>query len=368
MVRQPPQRGNGGPLVHLNGVTAVPSSTDVWAVGGYFPTSHFGEQPLLVQCAGNSCIIVSGPDAGPGLNELSGVAAVSDNNIWAVGVSYANASPTSTGPGQPLVDYYNGSWHIGSSSPLGPRGGILYGVAANPAGDVWAVGGYFPTSAQLEQPLLEHCAGSSCTMVSLLNQGLGDRTLYGVAENSAGRAWAVGKAYDSSISRYETLIEYYDGSTWKVVSSQNTGMGDNVLYGVATDPSSTDVWAVGIYAPTPGGTRQSLIEGNHKGWGIVTSQNFGTGQNLFVGVAVASDDSKAWAVGAWNPSPTSPEKTNAALWDGHTWIGATFPNQGSYDNALSSIAVVSATNQWAVGDYASTSGVSPTQSLVMEYS
>jgi hypothetical protein len=67
----------------LLGMTAI-SATDVWAVGDY--TNSLGyEQTLTEHWDGTSWSVVSSPNVGTGYNYLEGVAAVSANNVWAVG-------------------------------------------------------------------------------------------------------------------------------------------------------------------------------------------------------------------------------------------------------------------------------------------
>src|SRR5207249_767545 len=92
----------------------------------------------------------------------------------------------------------------------------------------------------------------------------------GVATISANDVWAVG-SYDDASSPEQTLVERWNGSSWEVVSSPNTGSASNHLYGVAA-VSANDVWAVGYY--DNGTTRQTLIEHwDGSSWSIVPSPN-----------------------------------------------------------------------------------------------
>jgi hypothetical protein len=342
-------------------------------VGSYFPTSKSSGQTLVEHYAGGSWSIVPSQNLGFGGSFLNGVAVVSATDVWAVGVSYPYSSPTGSGPGQALVERCTATGCTIVPSPdLGPGGGTLNGVAADPAGDVWAVGvSYAPYSTNPGQTLIERCTATSCTRVVSLNQGSGANVLYGVAENSAGHVWAVGKVYSTALTRTQTLVEYFDGSIWKVVPSSNQGSGDNVLYGVTAVSSSSDVWAVGTYAPTAGGIDQTIIERDQGSWSPVPSQNYGSGRNEFAGVAAATA-SDVWVVGWWDVTSTSPSKTNAAVWDGQTWTGVTLPNQGTGENVLYSVTAVSASDLWAVGTYSTPptpgSTLGDTQSLMMHYS
>src|SRR5204862_547524 len=87
---------------------------------------------------------------------LSGVAAVSANDIWAVGGS--------------LIEHWDGSnWSVVPSPSPSAGYSNLYGVAAVSANDVWAVGssGYDPF-----QTLTEHWNGRSWSVVPSPNPGI----------------------------------------------------------------------------------------------------------------------------------------------------------------------------------------------------
>lgn len=108
----------------LSGVAAV-SATDIWAVGG--KASAFVEH-----WNGTSWSIVSTPS--PDSMSLSGVTVLGPNDVWAVG------NGNTTGSGASLTERWNGtSWSI-VPSPNGPVGGALAGVASLPNGMLWAVG------------------------------------------------------------------------------------------------------------------------------------------------------------------------------------------------------------------------------------
>ena len=86
---------------------------------------------------GTAWSVVPSPSPGTDGNYLNGVAAVSANDVWAVGY-YASVA------GMPDADraLERHSWVSGPPSPNPGTGtnGILNGVAAVSANDVWAVG------------------------------------------------------------------------------------------------------------------------------------------------------------------------------------------------------------------------------------
>jgi len=75
------------------------------------------------------------------------------------------------------------------------------------------------------------------------NAGTGDNNLHGITAVSARDAWAVGEAFVGVNT--ETLVEHWNGKSWKVASSPNEDTGDELkaVYAV----SATNVWAAGSY-------------------------------------------------------------------------------------------------------------------------
>src|SRR5207248_501878 len=106
---------------------------------------------------------------------------------------------------------------------------------------------------------------------------------------------------------------------WRVVTSPNFGSGNNRLYGVAAI-SPTDIWAVGRAANGTG--EQTLTEhwdGN--AWSIVPSPNATSGFNYLQGVS-ASSSGDVWAVGfacdgdCFAGGPNSGSQSLILHWDG----------------------------------------------------
>src|ERR1022692_3829593 len=123
--------GNFDAASGLKGAAAI-SSTDAWAVGtGYHPQHGNSNQALTEHWDGRRWKVV--PSANSNMVEsLSGVAAVSTNDVWAVGVQYYG------GPFESLIEHWNGArWTI-VPSPNPSSGVFLSGVAAVSASDVWA--------------------------------------------------------------------------------------------------------------------------------------------------------------------------------------------------------------------------------------
>jgi hypothetical protein len=107
--------------------------------------------------------------------------------------------------------------------------------------------------------------------------------LDGVTAVSANDVWAVG---DSSLANgaFQTLIEHWNGHTWKVVKSPNVPSEDNELLAVAA-VSTNDVWAVRD-SHTTSGAFQTLTQhwDGHK-WSVNPSPNPGAQFNQLFCVA-----------------------------------------------------------------------------------
>src|SRR5437868_6178538 len=175
---------------------AVVTANDMWLVGNNYNCSGGGcPHTLAEHWDGTSWSLVPTPELGTGDNILYGVAAVSANDVWAVG---QNCNQT-------LVEHWNGtSWSVVPSPNPGTGQNFLYGVAAVSATDVWAVGYY---SGRTGGTLTEHWDGTSWSVVSTPNVGT---QLKDVAAVSANDVWAVGySGYPSNL----TLIEHWDGTS-----------------------------------------------------------------------------------------------------------------------------------------------------------
>src|SRR6185312_5959056 len=101
--------------------------------------------------------------------------------------------------------------------------------------------------------------------------------LRGVHAVTADDAWAVGGFYDGTRSR--TLIEHWNGSSWRVTQSPSPGQGtDDFLDGV-TATSHTDAWAVGQALGTTDATHSQtvILHWNGSAWTRMKSLNPGTG-------------------------------------------------------------------------------------------
>ncbi len=274
----------------LLGVAAT-SATNAWAVGVFF-TGDLG-QTLIEHWNGTTWEVQPSPNVGSRRNVLNGVAATSATNAWAVGAFNYNGSPRQT-----LIEHWDGTaWSVQPSPNPGSYSSTLSGVAATSATDAWAVGHSFNGFGTTDQTLIEHWDGTVWTVQPSPNVPHTNNDLNGVAATSGTHAWAVGDyfadtAHGLHVSR--TLVEHWNGTAWTVQPSPNVGRIENALFGVAAT-SGTNAWAVGY--SFNGGPPLTLIEHwNGTAWVVQPSPNVGNNTNALFGVA-ATSGTDAWAVG-----------------------------------------------------------------------
>jgi hypothetical protein len=334
---QPPNPGGPSNENNLGGV-AVLSSCNAWAVGRYDNGTAF--QTLIEHWNGSSWTQAASPNPGgpSNDNELTGVAATSSTNAWAVGSSPDNGGKT-------LIEHWNGTaWQqVASPNPGSPSSNYLFGVAATSSTNAWAVGSYNNLHGA-QATLIEHWNGTAWRQVASPNPGGVIDELVGVAATSATNAWAVGHSLDGTAWR--TLIEHWNGTAWRQEASPSPGSPAHVqsLDGV-TATSARNAWAVGRYRK--GTTTKTLIEHwNGTAWRQEASLS-PSGRSSLGGVA-ATSSSNAWAVGSSNGGG----KTLIEHWNGRGWAQVPSPNPGGvHGSFLLGVAATSATNIWAVGSY-----------------
>jgi hypothetical protein len=215
----------------LRGVVAV-TSNDVWAVG--YSNTYGTPQTLTLHWDGSTWRVIPSPVVQGG-SAFEAVAAASSTDIWAVGYRAGGLPefPTTTGT---MVAHWNGStWTEVPSPNIGHRHNELDAVAAISSNDVWAVG----TSRNIGddfQTLTQHWDGSSWTIVPSPNPSEGENQLSAVAGVAANDVWATGSGWDGITGI--PLFFHWTGSAWSQVSSPGGGGGGLITL------ASNDAWAV----------------------------------------------------------------------------------------------------------------------------
>ncbi|MGD1033705.1 MAG: hypothetical protein ABR977_04660 [Candidatus Dormibacteria bacterium] len=298
----PVPSGDAAASTDLSGVAAI-SPADVWAVGSTSPAGK-DQQTLAERWDGSSWAIVPAPDpasaASLGGDQLIAVAGVSPDDVWAVGYIGAMAPPvlgaSFTPAAQTLTEHWNGtSWSIVDAPDVAARDGI----------EPWDV-------------------------------------LTSVAAISSDDVWATGVSEwpltfdDEGQVAAQPLVEHWNGKYWAIVSvpdpepappdwalasggvppSATATVASVALLGV-TGSSPADVWLVGGYEPDMGvqnyqpGPWETLTEHwNGTAWSVVQAPDATLPEPLSDGSKAADDLLTAaaetpagnlWAVGGALP-------------------------------------------------------------------
>src|SRR6266567_1841544 len=237
---------------------------------------------------------------------LSGVAAISANNVWAVGRFTSDSNPS---PRALALQWDGTHWQVGALPNPGTTEDALTAVTAVAANDIWAVGHMQPGSSGIQNAsLVEHWDGSQWLVVSSPNVGSRDNLLSGVAADSASSAWAVGTA-DGDVGPTTTFILHWNGSQWAVTPSPSPGSSINAL-AAPVALSATNAWAVGYFQQANRSQRTLTEHWNGKNWKVVNSPNIGTDNNDLNALAFIAGTNQVWTVGEHFSSDTG---TSASL-------------------------------------------------------
>ena len=337
-----------GALLAVFSLAATPPVETTHANTSVSQPTASESMPLVSGTQSNDWSIVSSPNtSATEHNALRGVTCVSASECWAVGYYLAeNAAQT-------LIERWDGtSWAIVSSPNTSTtQSNFLLGVTCASASECWAVGYYYNDNV-ISQTLIERWDGTSWTIVSSPNTSATDyNSLSGVTCVSASECWAVGYYFTSDNFVDQTLIERWDGTSWSIVSSPNTSTTEaNVVLGV-TCVSASECWAVGYYYGLDDLIDQTLIERwDGTSWTIVNSPNTNTQSNVLLGVTCGSA-SECWAVGNY-AFTGSVLQTLIERWNGTSWAIVSSPNtSATQSNLLYSVTCGPASDCWAVGYY-----------------
>lgn len=298
--------------------------------------------------------VVSSPNAGTVNDQLMSVAAISKNDVWAVGYYYEGSSVRA------LIEHWNGtSWSV-VPSPYVSGQETLYGVTAIASNNVWAVG-YSNVNT-----LILHWDGISWSVVPSPNPGLYANSLFEVRAVNANDVWAVGNKTDCQTCPVHTLTEHWDGTSWSVVPSPNVGVLTNSLTGIAAI-SSNNVWAGGQYSHCDAPCLKSTLtmRWNGTAWTVVPSPSVGAGSNYINRMSAVPSVSavpKVWAVGFYYDGGeyAGNERTLALYWNGSVWSIVPTPNSSFGGSGFGGVVAISPQNAWAVGGTSSTGNASKT--------
>jgi hypothetical protein len=334
----------------LNGVSAL-SPTEAWAVGSFkVPGYDGGLAALALHGNGTTWTAVPASDTRRFDEVLTAVDEISAGDVWAVGYRKRTGAKS---PVTPLALHWDGAaWTEVSPPPTSDTRASLTGVAAVSPSDVWAVGRTGTTV------LIEHWDGRAWSaVVAPLPGGATSASLAGVSATGPADVWAVGTAGFADGSG-RTLVEHWDGRAWWVVTSadaapQRPGARPADHLDAVTALGPADVWAVGGTIDTVSGSglddRTVTQHWDGTRWTLVPSPS-PFGHNLLKAVA-AGAGGEVWAFGdGWTDAATTvPVATQVILrWDGRAWARAASANVGATDNLLNGAAAAPGI-VWAVG-------------------
>jgi hypothetical protein len=192
------------------------SADDVWVAGWYSPKqpgTHL--VPISEHWDGASWTTEAPPGPDPHQNYLWDIDTSPSGQAWTVGQYGGDGgggflADPSIQDVRTLADQWDGaSWIQSQTINPSPQSSTLQGVAAVADDDVWAVG-----SQEINiNPLIEHWDGSAWSVVD--SPKLDDGRLTAVDATSATDIWAVGEY--NGIDDGLTLVLHWDGTAWTKV-------------------------------------------------------------------------------------------------------------------------------------------------------
>jgi hypothetical protein len=295
----------------------VLSSSNVWAVGT--TGGDYSARPAIWHWDGIAWEAVTQPAVGAG-GQLSGIAAASPTDIWAVGDFDSKI----------LIEHFDGTaW---SEVPIPDAYGNLQDVAVAAPNDVWAVG------IASRGSFVVHWNGLVWTIVPVTDPPSSiSAGLISVLALSSNDVWAAGYWMDATVGH--SLTQHWDGTAWTVVSTPESRMKNDALYGLAAS-SSSDIWAVGF-----AGSRGLVLHWEGNKWTRVSVPNPGVQSNWLRDVAVSAPHD-VWAVGSYTDDT---DHTMVLHWDGRSWRLTSSTTEWYGAAFLEAVDVLTPSEVWAVG-------------------
>jgi hypothetical protein len=322
----------------LEGVAAN-SPADVWAVGGY--GSLDGQGTLAEHFDGAAWRRVPTPNMTEDQNAFHAVSAVSATDVWAVG-SWGRPLGDST-EFQPLIEHWDGhAWRIVDGATNGSQGNLT-GVAAISADDVWAVGDSYSIRSG-NGLLFEHWDGTSWTSVAAPTQNIVSDPGYRVSAVGPNDVWVVGLSYDEDADTDHPVFYHWDGISWEIVPGPEVDSGYHVRFAL-TAVASDDVWAA-VNRISCVCDEAALVLEHWDGTAWSVAPNPPVKVSYYAQLAMASSSSDdIWVVGQVEGSGAG----FSQHWDGTSWTTIRVGNGRSAQDLLGAGALPSR-QVFAVGD------------------
>lgn len=236
----------GESVSRFEGVDVTPGGT-VYAVG----SRQDPAKPLrsMIQRRDGGGWELMAPPRG---KELNDVAAIDDDDVWAVGQRV-----TRSGGVRAQVVHFDGrSWTEVAVPAIAKTGRLLHAIDASSPDDVWAAGLYAPSGES--EPLMLHFDGSSWSVVELPPLEEEWLVLVDVAAIDRDTAAAVGYGYSTEAQRETQAVLEWDGETWRRTHpDEERGPVDLNGIDLAADGGG---WTVGWMASESFGKPLSYVE------------------------------------------------------------------------------------------------------------
>jgi hypothetical protein len=320
---------------------AALSPTDVWAVGTRGPEFH--PAPVIAHWDGHKLHVfqpfrpsIHVPRLHSKAGSLTGIAAVSATDVWAVGTDGYGFQGE---PGRPVVEHWDGrSWRA-VETPRLRVGAELAGVKALSPDDVWAVGQVGT------RPLAEHWDGRRWRVIDMRREG----ALYAVDGASPANVWAVGAQGLTSptINAQDGLVMHWDGRRWQEISAPYR---DDSSLGYELSDDFSAVYAISrseAWATHNGVVRGDVQRWDGRRWSVVYVVPAKTQLNDIARMSSGG----VWAAGVRSTRSFEPASLRPLIVhrDGRSWRVQNTPFERLYAT-LNGLSALSSSEIWAVGD------------------
>ncbi|MFF3684602.1 hypothetical protein [Streptomyces sp. NPDC002187] len=208
---------------------AIASDGKAWAVGRAVPQGIKNGVPAVQAWDGSAWRRQALPDVGKG--ELTSLAVVAPDDIWAAGSSFAGVGTEQTA----LLLHFDGTSWTRVEAPKSKEGEHRWfaGITAVSADEVWAVGG--SVTGGSERPFAARWDGRKWTAVS--TPDVPDGRLRAAGRSGDNTLWAVGGKGSVSVALR------WDATQRRFEQAPDPSL---VIRGLATVPHTADLWTVGI--------------------------------------------------------------------------------------------------------------------------
>ncbi len=351
-----PERGAG--TVHINGVAALygisaAGSGDMWAVG---ETDDKPPKGAVARGDGAHWKKVAGLEVGPGKLTLRSVDAKSTSNVWVVGENYDETLQFS----RVVMGHWDGKeWKTWTGPTVETDSNDLSGVAEVGPDDVWAVG---HTGSYM---LLMHWNGKEWQQVNGPDESNPDKyKLKTVAAVSKDDVWAKGEKgtaqWDGKEMVRDEGLLHWNGKTWREVTANDSLQ---VPSGVAV-LTEKNLWIMGQNSAKVEQGDYQLFHRERGSWVSVvqgqTRKEPGCPLDCNPGYITALSAKNIWMVGSGRDrqigshSAQTTEYPSITHWNGSEWSADQCPrlwfptNSDGNGETIYGVAAASAEEVWAV--------------------